>query len=106
MDGDRFTGSVSLWLSNKEMREFVGGIDVVSVGKSRSVTDEAVLSPPSLSARLRPLICICPELEPSGCPVLFGFGLGLGLADLLAARVAAMNEVDRGSGPLSFGGRR
>jgi hypothetical protein len=64
-----FTGSPSLPRSNMDIREVVGGIDTESTAVSLALV---VLAPPTLPTRLG-VLCI-----------------GLGLALLLAANVAAM----------------
>jgi len=114
-DGLLLTGSISVPpCSNIEISELVGGIDAASVGISKLVVDElATLYPSSmLSARLRPLlrppilllrgVGLTPLPVLGSMPVWLGlrFDRGLGLADRLAAKVAAMKDVDRESGAI------
>jgi hypothetical protein len=94
------TGSTSLFPSNNDTRDVVGHIDVVSgaftynlaVPKSKEQQVEApaaFMLGELLAAPLPVLLALC-------CATL---ELGVGEADLLAARVAAMNEADVCIGP-------
>lgn len=86
-----FTGSVSSFLfSNIDIKAFVDGIEVVSVAKSRLLTELAVLS-----------ATLCFRCLPTCCGEYgrdWAAWLRAGLTDLLAARVAAMKDGERGSG--------
>lgn len=92
------------------MSEFVASIGVVS-GKSAPApavdTEWTLLDPtlPLLALTLRPPVPPTPGPwekypGPAACALPCTTGLGVGLADLLAASVAAMNDADLGSAPL------
>ncbi len=92
------TGSISPSLfSNMDISVLAGGNDVVSVARSRLVTEVAALYVPVFPPSC--LFAVC---------WLYGRGWTgwreLGLPDLLAARVAAMNDGDFGAGTVCFPG--
>jgi len=91
-DGSLFlTGSVSPWFSNMDISDVVRGIGLVSTA-STSIAEESTLFAPKLRRRLG----IAPNgLWPAvGCGETCAVWFGVGEADLLAASVAAMKEVD------------
>ncbi len=92
------TGSdSSSFRSNNDTRAFVGPIELESVVGSRSTTEWAVLSSPTYPFRCSRAgwwVFDCTE----------GAVLGLGLADRLAASVAAMRDGERGSPVADFAG--
>lgn len=82
-----------------DIREFVDGIGLVSVG-SRLSEEDVILIVSGLGLR-GILACNCVWLRLKPCPGP-RYGWGLGEADLLAARVAAMKDADFGSGAANF----
>lgn len=92
-----FTGSVSsVCFSNIDIREFVGGIELVS-GRSRLSLEELTLLIPPLFLPILGFSGLGVGCEVGVCPPVW-CGLGEAEPDLLAAKVAAMKEADRLSG--------
>lgn len=89
--------ATSLLFSNMEIREFVGGSEVVSVGSSKLVVEKSVSGLSVLTESRRRILTGSPRANLRTSPPLLpppapppACAAGLGLALRLAARVAAM----------------
>jgi hypothetical protein len=95
------TGSPSSsFFSNNDIRAFAGPIELVSVARSSPATKLEVLTSSTLPGGCS--LTAAPWAY--GCIKVAVFGLGLGLADRLAASVAAMKDGERGSGMVTLAG--